>query len=250
VLSYFSERPLEFDCLRFNIGKTLNSWWIPMAKNVFDDMTEPLERRLIQGLTKITLALKSQSWKGGFKQGMSPTQGQVLGLLRARADRGMRLAELAELLGISSATASEAVSTLERKGLVSKQRAASDSRVLSLQLTSLGAAESEKSAQWPDFLLNATGELSPSEQQIFYRVLIKMIRTLQLRGEIPVSRMCVTCQFFRPNVYPNDAHPHFCAYVNSPFGEYHLRIDCNEHQVASMELQQENWRLFTEPGSV
>jgi hypothetical protein len=34
-----------------------------------------------------------------------------------------------------------------------------------------------------------------------------MIRTLQLKGRIPVARMCVSCQFFRPFEHDDPATP-------------------------------------------
>jgi hypothetical protein len=57
-----------------------------------------------------------------------------------------------------------------------------------------------------------------------------MIRTLQERGEIPVSRMCVTCRFFRPNVHAHPEPPHHCAFVDAPFGDRELRLDCADHE--------------------
>ncbi|MGH8510685.1 MAG: hypothetical protein ACREU8_04680, partial [Gammaproteobacteria bacterium] len=41
---------------------------------------------------------------------------------------------------------------------------------------------------------------------------------LQERGEVPISRMCVTCQHFRPGVYDDPDTPHHCAFVNAAFG--------------------------------
>jgi hypothetical protein len=62
-----------------------------------------------------------------------------------------------------------------------------------------------------------------------------MIGALQQRGEIPVSRMCPTCRFFRPHVHDDPVRPHHCAFVDAPFGDAQLRIECDDHEDAPAE---------------
>ena len=70
-----------------------------------------------------------------------------------------------------------------------------------------------------------------------------MIRTLQLNGEIPVSRMCLTCVHFRPNVHTG-AEPHHCAFVDAAFGARHLRLECGDHQPAAPQQEKDAWAAF------
>ena len=48
-----------------------------------------------------------------------------------------------------------------------------------------------------------------------------------------MSRMCLDCRFFRPDVHDDPARPHHCAFVDAPFGDAQLRIDCADHQPAA-----------------
>ena len=217
-----------------------------MAATIFDGISDPMNQRLISGLAKIGLALKSHAWKDAGSQGLTPTQGAILALLRAKGTGEWRLFSISRALAVSAPTASEAVTALVRKGLVSKGRAATDQRALLVQLTPKGRAEAERTAHWPDFLIAAVDELSPVEQEVFCRGLTKMIHALQERREVPISRMCVTCRHFRPSVYDDPDTPHHCAFVNAAFGERHLRFDCPEHDAAPVELRQENWNRFIE----
>lgn len=197
--------------------------------NPFDFAADPVSRRVAAGLAKIGLAIKTRAWREAGRRGLTPTQGQVLTLLRLRPQTGMRLAEIAQGLAVTAATASDAVAALARKGLVKKLRAADDGRSLAVRLTSAGSREADRVAGWPDFLLDAIEALSPGEQEVFLRGLIEMIRRLQERGQIPISRMCVTCRFFRPNVHADAQRPHHCDFVDAPFGDRHLRLDCPDH---------------------
>jgi DNA-binding MarR family transcriptional regulator len=209
---------------------------------------EPLDRRVTTGLAKIGIALKQQAWAEAGGRGLNPTQGQVLALLRANP-HGLRLGALADQLGVSAATTSDSVSALQRKGLVTKEPTAGDGRGVVVRLTPTGSREAAAAASWPDFLLEAVAELSTAEQSAFLRGLVAMIRTLQEKGRIPVARMCVSCRFFRPFTHDDPTHPHHCAFVDAPFGDGQLRLDCPDHQAAPAEQAARNWQVFRAPTS-
>jgi DNA-binding MarR family transcriptional regulator len=205
---------------------------------------DPIDVRIVNGLAKIGLATRHRAWTEAEASGLTPTQGQILALLRA-SPAGLRLSELAERLAVTAATTSVAVRTLTGKGLVRKERAPSDARGVVLTLTDAGAREAERAAGWSDFLLTAIGALTPPEREVFLRALVKMIRVLQERREIPVARMCVSCRFFRPYRHVDPERPHHCAFVDAAFGDRSLRLDCAEFEPAAPEFAAENWETFS-----
>jgi DNA-binding MarR family transcriptional regulator len=207
---------------------------------------EPLPQRVTTGLAKVGLALKQQAWAEAGGRGLTPTQGQVLALLRANPG-GLRLGVLAGQLGVTQPTASDSVAALQRKGLVAKDRLAGDGRAVVVRLTPAGAREAAAAAAWPDFLLETVDELSAAEQAAFLRALVTMIRSLQVRGRIPVARMCVSCRFFRPYRHHDPARPHHCAFVDAPFGDGELRLDCPDHAAAPAEQAAAAWQAFRAP---
>ncbi|PSN18880.1 MarR family transcriptional regulator [filamentous cyanobacterium CCP5] len=197
--------------------------------NPFDILNQPISQRMITGLAKICTALRSQAWQGAESQGLSPTQGRILALLQSETETGMRLSAIAAGLATTPATASDAVSSLVKKGLVSRDRAADDRRAISIRLTPEGLHQAKQAASWPDFLLDAVEALSPEEQTVFFKGLTTIIQTLQELNKIPVSKMCLTCHYFAPHVYDDPRRPHHCNLVNAPFGDRDLRLDCPEH---------------------
>lgn len=200
---------------------------MPMA-NPFDALNEPISQRIITGLAKLSTALRSQAWQGAEAQGL-PTQGQVLTLLHSATEAGMRLSAIAAGLAASPATASDAVSTLVKKGLVTRDRAPDDRRAIAIRLTAKGSVQAKQAASWPDFLLDAVDTLPPGEQTIFFKGLTTIIQKLQEQNNIPVSKMCVTCHYFAPHMHEDENRPHHCNLVNAPFGDRDLRLDCPEH---------------------
>lgn len=203
------------------------------ARSSTDLGVDSTEQSILIGLSKVSLALKSQSWQDAGAHGVSPTQAQILALLQAKGSAGMRLSEVAAGLAVTAATASDAVRVLDLKGLVLKMRSAEDARVLSIVLTPQGQKLAQRTSCWSDLLLGAVDELSEPEQTVFLGGLTKMIRKLQESGQIPIAKMCVTCRFFQPNIYPDGDKPHHCDFVNAPFGDRDLRIECPDQIAAS-----------------
>jgi len=208
----------------------------------FDEISEPLPRRVGAGLAKLALVMRHRAWVHGKARALTPTQAQVLTLLHARGP--LRLAAVADELAIKAPTASDAVAALERKGLAEKRPAPDDGRAVAISLSSRGAHEARRLAEWPDLLQDVVAELASEEQALLLRTLTKMIRSLQERGAIPVQRMCVSCRYFRPDVHEDPEAPHHCAYVDAPFGDRHLRLDCNEHEPADPRHAHNTWRRF------
>lgn len=202
-----------------------------MRAQAFEEGSGPIVARLATGLAKVALALRQEAWHSAAARGLSPTQAQILQVLGRRQSAALQ--EIARELGIGTATVSEAVSTLVRKGLVRKARPGTDRRVLALSLSPAGQQEATRLALWPDLLRETLDELAPDEQQALLSAVVRMILALQRQGRIPVARMCVTCRFFRPNVHDDPARPHHCVFVDAPFGNGSLRLDCPDHQPAA-----------------
>jgi DNA-binding MarR family transcriptional regulator len=186
-----------------------------------------IDHHILIGLEKIGMALKSQSWQEAGQQGLTPTQGKILNLLANTG--GVGLSEVAKNLGVTAATASDAVASLVDKGLVQKTRSPADGRAIAITLTTPGQQAAGQTAAWSSFLLTSMDELSTEEKVIFLRGLIKIIKKLQEQGKISVAKMCVTCSFFQPDHYPDSEQPHHCRLVDAPFADGNLRITCAEH---------------------
>lgn len=207
----------------------------------------PPAEQLLTALAKLGLALRHEAWQRALPRGLNPTQSQVLACLSR--GHGPRLAELADELGVTAATASDTVAALEKKGMVRKSRAGDDGRALRLELSAAGKREAARAREWPEAFLASAGTLGDEEQGVLLRVLTKLIRRLQLEGRIPVARMCATCRYFRPHAHPDAARPHHCDLVGAAFGERQLRLECAEHEPAEPGQAQAAWARFAAGGT-
>jgi DNA-binding MarR family transcriptional regulator len=195
----------------------------------FDEITEPLDRRLAEGLTRLAAVARQLDWESAESAGLSPTQADILRFVASRPG-GVRLTAAADHAGIRKATASDAVATLARKALVRKQADALDARAVALRPTAKGQRTAEA---WPVSFQSVIEGLSAAEQSLLFGLVVKMIRQLQQRGLIAPQRTCVTCRHFRENRAPGTNAPHYCTLVGAPMAEHHLRVDCPEHESAA-----------------
>lgn len=209
----------------------------------FEEHSDSIASRVASGLSQLGLVIKSQAWADASERGLTPTQGQILALLRSRAESSLRLSQVAASLGISPPTASDSVRTLVKKGLVQKARAEGDARAIALELTHQGQAEAECAASWPDFLVGAIATLSECEQEAFLLALIKMIGALVERGQVPAQRMCVSCQHFQARA-GGEHESHYCALADAPLATRQLRLDCSLHVAVGPEQVRRNLAVF------
>lgn len=200
------------------------------------------QTHIATGLAKIGLFLRTESWRQADAAALSPTQAQILAHLTQRGPA--RVTALAEALGITQPTASDAAGALIRKGHVERHPDPDDARASLLHPTPSGRRAAAETAVWPDALLGAIDSLGTDERAVFLKALVKMIRELQVRGAIPVQRMCATCRFFRPNVHDDPAAPHHCAFVDAAFADASLRLGCGEHEPAGKPEADALWRRF------
>ena len=202
-----------------------------------------LSKRIASGLGRLALALKARAWRGAADEGITPTQGELLARLSEQSE-GSRLSDLAQQLGISAPTASEAVSTLVAKALVEKQ-AGSDKRSVTLKVTRSGRKVAARAGDWTDFLADSVATLSEEEQADFLSSLMKIIRNMQERGDISPQRMCITCQHFQPYAHKDAFNPHHCSFIDKPFGAAALRLNCADYLAADEMQHVTLWEQYT-----
>ncbi|PRX34465.1 MarR family transcriptional regulator [Paraburkholderia sp. BL18I3N2] len=200
--------------------------------------------RVTHSLLRLSTAMRSQAWEWAEGAGLTPTQGEILVLLMQRKGP-MRLGEIARETALTAATTSDAVSTLETKGLVEKRRALDDGRALAVRLTARGRTAAKRAAQWPDFLAKAVGTLRDDEQAVFYRTLLKTVHQLEAQGTIPPHRMCLSCTHFEPSKNPKKT-PHHCALLDMNMSDTDLRLDCSVYETADVATQKKTWKIFAQ----
>ncbi|MBC6950864.1 MarR family transcriptional regulator, partial [candidate division KSB1 bacterium] len=169
-------------------------------------------------------------WEQNKLHHLSPIQIQFLvHLLYHAADR-CTISDLANGFSLTPATVSDAITTLEKKGMVSREWWETDRRVVSVALTTEGKKTARKLSSWANVIQESVAAFDPQDKVVVMKFLMHLIESLQQAGVITIARMCITCKFFQPNAHANAKAPHHCRLLDKPLADVELRIDCAEHQ--------------------
>lgn len=188
-------------------------------------------RQLAIGLERLAELLRAQAWKQQQDSGLNPTQQSLLRRLAEHAE-GLRLSQLAALLGVSAASLSDSVATLERRGDVLRKADPDDGRASRLRLSAAGRRRLAKLQRAPSPAAVLVDALSPQQKGEMLTLLQLLIAQAQDQGLATGFRTCLGCRFFRPHAHGLSAQPHHCDFLGRAFGRQELRIDCAEQEPA------------------
>ncbi|MCS6861267.1 MAG: MarR family winged helix-turn-helix transcriptional regulator [Abditibacteriales bacterium] len=200
---------------------------------VFDPSQQQgdVDSKIVAALERVAQALRLQLWEAAQAHRLSPIQVQFVLFLLFHDPAHCRVSRLAQEFGLTEATVSDAVKSLEGKGLLTRQAWAQDGRVSLLRLTAKGRRLAQQLSGWADTLRDHLHSLPSGNKEIVLQFLLQLIAALQQAGVISVARVCLTCAFFEANVHPNPAAPHHCRLLNQPLAISALRVDCPDHQL-------------------
>jgi DNA-binding MarR family transcriptional regulator len=192
-----------------------------------------VDKKVVAALERLSQAFKVLLQGEAQRQNLSPIQARFLVHLLHHGDELGRMGRLAAEFGLSRATVSDAVGTLEAKSLVYREPWLRDRRVATLRLTAEGKEVAAGLSGWADVVEEQLGSFAPGEKEAVMRFLMRLISELQGAGVITVARMCVSCRYFSPDAHPRSASPHHCALLDLPLSGADLRTDCPEHEPAA-----------------
>jgi DNA-binding MarR family transcriptional regulator len=193
---------------------------------------DDVDAKIVAALERLSQVFRVRLREVAWEHDLSPTQTQFLIYLLHHDVELRRVSQLAREFDLTQATVSDAVASLETKGLIKREEWPEDQRVVTLRLTPDGEKLATTLSRWADPISEHLEHFSPEEREAVMRFLIGLIGSLQRSGLITVARMCVTCKFFRQDIHPGEPSPHHCGLLDVPLGRVDLRVDCPEHEPA------------------
>lgn len=201
---------------------------------IFMQEIERQREQVAAGLEQLARLTRAQSWRGEAGQPMPPVQASVLKLL-AGAGPGLRAARLAERLGVTAASLSDTLKTMEAHGWVQRRPDPEDGRALLLQLSRKGRAQAALKLQPDQGMAGLLQALDEADLAALLRSTQLLVAEAQRQGLATGLRTCIGCRFFQPFASNDAARPHLCGFTGQPFGDLELRNDCAEHAPADAE---------------
>jgi DNA-binding MarR family transcriptional regulator len=200
--------------------------------SVFDPSSqhEDVEAKILAALERLGQAFRVLLRERAREHGLSPIGAQFLVYLLHHDVELRRVGQLAREFDLTPATVSDAVVSLEAKGLLNRERWLEDRRVITLRLSPEGEMLAAELSSWTKVVRESMDFYPPEDKEVVMSFLMRLIGSLQRAGIVTVSRMCVTCRFFQRDVHPGPGSPHHCGLLDMPLGPNDLRVDCPEHE--------------------
>lgn len=182
-----------------------------------------LDRKVLAAVERLGRALRAARQQVATRHELSLLGLSVIEIL---ADgRPRRVGDLAAELDVSQPTVSDAVATLDKRGLISRDRDPNDLRTTLVTLTSSGETVAADIATELHPVLAAEAGTA-AERATTLRVLLGEITRLQHAGVITVNRSCLTCRHYQP---PGTRTQARCLLLDTVLRDQDLRVDCPEH---------------------
>ncbi len=173
---------------------------------------------LLERLAQVERALLTRE---AFHLGLTALQAQLLLHL---SERPYGVVALAELLALTPATVSEALTSLERKGLLSRAKDERDGRRWVLKPTVEGVKLAQALKTYAAPFRQALAQI-PHQEEILSG-LMELLAKLVRQGAVPETGLCLTCR----HLGREDGF--FCSLLGLALTPWDLRLACPDHAPA------------------
>lgn len=198
---------------------------------------QDVDSKIAAALERLSQAFRVLLWEKNKDYNLSPIQIQFLVYLLYHAAEQGTIGQLAKEFTLTPATVSDAITTLEKKKLVFRERCQDDRRLAFVSLTADGKKIARKLSTWANVIQENLAQFDAIEKVVVMKFLMRLIESLQQARVITIARMCITCKFFQPDAHPHAKAPHHCRLLDKPLANSELRLDCPEHEAKEISQQ-------------
>ncbi len=205
---------------------------LKFMSSIFDpkEQEKNIDAKIIAGLERISRVFKLLLWDVAKEENLSPIQIQFLIYLAYNKVSRSRITDIASEFGLTKATVSDAISSLEEKGLITRVENKDDRRNYFIKLTQRGKRVAQGVSTWADVLKAELKNFSVKEKEMLLSFILNLIGALYDTGIISVQRMCFSCLYFQKDVQPDSKSPHHCGFLDKPLSSVDIRLDCEDYE--------------------
>ena len=189
---------------------------------------QSIDLKLVESLERLSRVFKVILWEEAKRAGMSPLQVQILLYLHENTRRPGGVSRLAMEFGLTQATISDAVRSLEEKGYLSKLVRPEDRRLKELKLSLRGHRLAIRAQKRRDRLESKVGTAPVDRKQETLQFLMELIRELQKDGLLTDMRLCFSCSNFEARPGGAGDREFNCTLTQTPLAITDVNFNCPE----------------------
>jgi len=198
-----------------------------MEKRIFDPKHQQLDlsSKIVAGLERVSQAFKVLLWEKAKHLGLSPIQIQILIFVAHHRQAYNTVSFLAKEFHVTKPTLSDAIRSLDQKGLIEKDHSNVDQRSYSIMLSDLGRKMVLETQDFADPVARAMDRLSMEEREKLFHTLSRLIHQLHQNDILTEQRSCFSCKF-----YGNHGTVSYCHLLERELKASDIRLDCGEYE--------------------
>lgn len=183
-----------------------------------------LEPKILNGLERLSEALKALLWGKAKVYGISPIQIHILLFVANHKAEICNVSYMAREFNVTKATISDAVKVLLKKEYLEKDFTPMDNRRYNLFLTNSGSALVGHLAEYAIPFEEELSLFEEEELSTVFDTLSRLIYQLHKRDIIQVQRICYQCRHY----CGDKKNRHYCNLMNVKLEKREIRIDCSD----------------------
>jgi DNA-binding MarR family transcriptional regulator len=195
---------------------------------IMEPLDTGIDERIVAAFEKIAQVSRILLWEAASAEKLSPIQLQFLLHISASPEELRRVGAIAREFDLTPATVSDAVSSLESKGLITKGFLPEDRRSVVLTLTRKGAKTVQAAGKWKEAMVAAVSSFPGEQKNEVMGFLSGFITSLFEMGVLSSVRMCMTCANMK--IIENSYGARFvCGITGRRFDDSGVMIGCAAH---------------------
>ena len=185
-----------------------------------------LESKILNGLERLSEALKALLWEKAKSYGISPLQIQILLFVANHKIEICNVSYLAKEFNVTKATISDAVRVLIKKEHLEKDYSPIDNRRYNLMITPSGNDLVSNLSEYAGVFTQELVSFKEEDLINIFDFISKLIFQLNQRDIIQVQRTCYLCKYYSGD----KKEDHHCNLLKKKLKGPEIRIDCNEFE--------------------
>lgn len=185
-----------------------------------------IEAKILNGLERLSEALKSLLWEKAKTYGISPIQIQILLFVSNHKVDICNVSSIAKEFNVTKATISDAVRVLSNKKYLVKDYSPTDNRRYNLLISPSGKELVGHLSGYASAFKEELSLFETQELQNIFDTISKLIFQLNQRGIIQVQRTCYNCKYYSGD----KKEDHYCNLLKRNLKAQDIRLDCNEFE--------------------
>jgi DNA-binding MarR family transcriptional regulator len=193
-----------------------------------------LNETIAVSLEIISRVFRTLLWDQAKREKLSPIQMQFLLFLSSHTRRFTSVSELSRVFQLTPPTVSDAVKSLEKKGLLQRMVSRQDKRKFPLLLTPAGSKLVKKLFNWQDTFLTNLNEFPDRTRETVSVFLLQLLESLNETHLLDGIRTCFSCSHFQNQSSGSEGDEGFCVLRKVSLNGKDLRLNCPNYRTSAL----------------